>query len=116
MNRLLGILLVVLAAYQATAAGLDKNGNSLDDVWEALYGALPPNDDPDGDGFTNAQESAAGTNPFDPLSHPSPIAITPWLQSLARFNWDAVAGKRYHILSRTNAVSGEWTTNMTLLP
>ena len=60
-------------AISVGAAGLDRNNNGLNDIWELAYGAgaLLPNGDADGDGFTNAQESAAGTNPFDANSHPN---------------------------------------------
>jgi len=45
----------------------DANSNGLIDYWENFYGAqnLNPQDDTDGDGRTNAQEAAAGTDPFD---------------------------------------------------
>jgi hypothetical protein len=44
----------------------DANGDGMDDAWEYHYfGTLnvDPNADPDGDGLTNAQEYAAGTDP-----------------------------------------------------
>jgi Cys-rich repeat protein/parallel beta-helix repeat protein len=34
----------------------DSNNNGIPDVWENRYGALNPNEDPDGDGLTNFNE------------------------------------------------------------
>ena len=53
-------------------AVVDGNGNGQSDVWEMIFGAtnLAPNADADGDGFSNAAESIAGTNPFDANSYP----------------------------------------------
>ncbi len=51
---------------------IDQNTNGASDLWEKQYnngGLLTDLDlqaDPDGDGWTNVQEAAAGTNPFDP--------------------------------------------------
>jgi hypothetical protein len=49
-------------------AGLrtDSNKDGLPDAWEAQYGISDPNADEDGDGLTNAQEYALGTNPLIP--------------------------------------------------
>ena len=48
-------------------AGVDTDGDGLDDDWETQFGTDPNvNDaaaDPDGDGFTNAQERANNTHP-----------------------------------------------------
>lgn len=117
MKRFLSLALTFSLCNCLHAAGLDRNGNSLNDAWELLYGNLPANADPDGDGYTNAQESAAGTNPNDPGSRPPRLAISPLPDSLARFDWDSVAGKRYRLLSRPTVDSGAWNTNTsTTLP
>lgn len=50
----------------------DLDGNGLSDAWElwaGVSGLIAAADD-DGDGFTNLQESIAGTDPTDPDSHP----------------------------------------------
>ena len=77
MNRALsrGILIYALCVLPASAI-LDTNSNGLSDLWERAYhgGELfpidvypyRPGDDPDSDGWTNEQEAAAGTDPFDP--------------------------------------------------
>ena len=117
MVKILAIAwLLALLPFHASAAGLDRNGNSLNDVWELLYnaGTLPPFVDTDGDGYTNAQESAAGTNPRDALSRPA-LRIVPWPPELVRFSWDSFAGKRYRLLSRTDVALGGWETNATLI-
>jgi len=51
----------------AGVVGEDFNNNSLSDAWESLVGSfgLASTGDPDGDGFTNLQESIAGTDPLN---------------------------------------------------
>jgi hypothetical protein len=65
----LGVLFLAPAGF----AVVDTNTNGLSDLWENRYnnGDLFPETfdsqaDPDSDGWTNAQEAAAGTDPFDP--------------------------------------------------
>jgi len=55
-----------------TAWALDENSNGLSDVWEQRFNAsaLLPEDDEDGDGFSNFQECVAGTDPFDAEDKP----------------------------------------------
>lgn len=97
----------------APAAGLDGNGNGLDDVWEMLFpgGPLVPGEDVDGDGFTNAEESAAGTDPRSAGSHPARLRIGALPPYVMEFRWDTVVGKRYRLLSRPDVASGPWITN-----
>jgi len=60
----------VLAAGPVPA--LDRNGNQQSDIWESVFAAagLAPGSDADGDGCSNRDESAAGTDPFDATSFP----------------------------------------------
>lgn len=51
----------------------DSDADGLPDLWEQFHFLSETNgatSDPDGDGFGNALEYAAGTNPADPLSNP----------------------------------------------
>jgi hypothetical protein len=64
--------LLAISTFSAYAI-LDTNDNELSDVWERAYNngqlfgpSFDPQADADGDGWTNSQEAAAGTNPFDP--------------------------------------------------
>ncbi|MGB0371321.1 MAG: hypothetical protein ACPGN3_08210 [Opitutales bacterium] len=47
-------------------SAIDLNNDGMCDVWESRYraGALLPDDDEDQDGWTNLDESKAGTDPF----------------------------------------------------
>lgn len=81
--------LCLLAAPNA-AALIDTNNNGISDLWEKPHngGALfnpenpahLPTADPDGDGWSNLLEAAAGTDPFDPT--PPAGFLTPSLQFL----------------------------------
>ncbi len=50
---------------------VDENANGASDIWEKnhndgqLFTAYDPTADPDGDGWTNAREAIAGTDPFN---------------------------------------------------
>lgn len=77
MKRFLLPALIAALTTQAKAQ-IDTNSNGLSDLWEKAFndGQLfspanpdhPPTADPDGDGWTNLQEAAAGTDPFDAKS------------------------------------------------
>lgn len=77
MKRVLSLASLISAlGVLPASAFLDTNSNGLSDLWERAYNGgnlfpidvfpYRPGDDPDGDGWTNEQEAAAGTNPFDP--------------------------------------------------
>ncbi len=75
MKRLFLPCLISAILAPAAHALIDTNGNGLSDIWERNYNnnqlfaptnpAHAPGADPDGDGWTNLQESVAGTNPFN---------------------------------------------------
>ena len=69
------IVALLFYPFPAALAQLDLSPNGMSDVWERHFnnGQLfdptdpdhHPHADPDGDGWTNLQESIAGTDPFD---------------------------------------------------
>jgi hypothetical protein len=72
-----------------------------------------PGADPDGDGFTNGSEFAAGTNPLDPASVLRLFQVT-FNASQATLGWQSVASKRYILESASNA-NGPWTDAASIL-
>ncbi len=88
---------------------IDQNANQQNDVWEMLYNAsgLAAGTDTDGDKFSNAAESIAGTNPFDPLSYPAidGLHVQPGHVTNAFYSQ---AGKKYTLQAATTL--GGWQT------
>ena len=80
------------------AQALDNNSNQQSDIWEIHYGALnlPAIGDADHDGFSNALESVAGTNPLDPTSYPI-TELAPGVAGEVNMIWPSEAGKSYGI-------------------
>lgn len=99
----IAIALAIAAAPWAGRA-VDLNSNQQSDVWEQHFGAtgLTASADADSDGVNNAGESAAGTNPFDPLSVPRLFANS------TNIYWNSVTGKLYRVQASTNLLAG-WT-------
>jgi hypothetical protein len=128
---LAGILCLLLTT--PVRAILDTNENNLSDPWEEQYNSgelfpanFDPNADDDTDGWTNAQEAAAGTTPRDPnppdgLVRPdilhvpavfdppdgngTPVLITPEAVTLA---WPTLVGKQYTQLFSPDLAESSW--------
>lgn len=96
----------LLSQHLPLQAQIDDSGNGLSDVWENAHViGLDPDEDSDGDSFTNRQEAAAGTDPLDPNSHPriSSLSQNPPDEFLK--SWPTVAGIHYQpMVSRDLAV------------
>jgi sialidase-1 len=75
---------------------LDADNDGMPDAWETLHGLNAAlNDsaaDPDGDGFSNSEEQAAGT---DPLNAASALSITSL--SGGALTWRSIPGRSYRI-------------------
>ena len=94
MKRLTLLLLFVVRLAHA----YDANTNQQSDIWEIAYGVsgLGPTADADGDGFSNAIESLAGTNPLDGADFPK-SDLTPGIPGQVLLSWPSQAGKRYQL-------------------
>ena len=105
------VLILGLCAFPASAI-LDTNENGLSDPWERaynsgdLFSSINPLADEDGDGWTNEQEAAAGTSPFDAnapdgivrpqTNHiPEVLGVSP---EVIQVTWPQIPGKVYTLL------------------
>ncbi|MFN0129591.1 MAG: DUF1800 family protein [Verrucomicrobiales bacterium] len=104
----IGWLLVAGRAGAASYYGLDQNGNGISDLFEMRHpGMGGAEGDPDGDGVTNVEEAAAGTNPVDGKSRLMFEAVG--LESNeVRAQWAGVAGKRYQLQASSGLGDGGW--------
>ncbi|MDQ8189950.1 DUF1800 family protein [Roseibacillus persicicus] len=85
----------------------DLDNNGLPDVWEAAFHAtgLQADGDDDNDGYRNAEEASAGTDPLDANSHPFlDLART---ESGFRLSWPRVPGKNQTLQSSPNLLNWE---------
>ncbi len=90
---------VRLQDYNTWAMGYFSNLSSPD---------AQPGADPDGDGLTNAQELAAGTNPLDPLSALKAVTLQPTPTGGFTITWKSVSGKTYVIEKATDNQLQNW--------
>ena len=105
-TRYLALPAVWIGLAVTTSAQVDRNTNGVSDVWEAAYGwNLPPGDDPDGDGFTNAEEARAGTNPFLAASFPRSTLFTMLANDRARVQFQTVPGMAYQVEATTDLMT-----------
>lgn len=130
---LLTALGTVLLAPTATAI-VDTNHNGLSDLWETTYSdnhklfgdTFDPQADADADGWTNAQEAAAGTDPFDPnppdgLVRPETAHIPaspgkpdengipgPDTPEAVKVTWPTLVGKQYTLLFSPDLLAESW--------
>lgn len=93
----------------ATDLAGDTDGDGLPDWWEQDHfggrSAAGAQDDPDGDGFINHHEWAAGTDPWNAGSR---LFVWPirHAQGADVVRWQSVPDKRYALMVRTNLISG----------
>ncbi len=90
-----------LFAAPVTLPAEDADGNRLADTWEKQYWSSSGaggdySADPDGDGFTNAQEAIAGT---DPTSAASALRMLPAVGQPGHLElrWQSVPGRLYRV-------------------
>jgi len=97
-----------MALVTVPCSALDLDSNRFPDVWETRYNAssLNPDEDSDGDGFTNAEEALAGTNPFDPASK---LAVSFLLANgTGTLDFPTQPGKEYQLLA-ADVPTGSWS-------
>ncbi|MDB6078989.1 MAG: hypothetical protein JWO82_2736, partial [Akkermansiaceae bacterium] len=95
----------------ALAAGvLEPGPNGLGGIWDARYHAssLAAADDTDGDGFSNAAEAAAGTDPFDAVSHPA-LKIVSFTAADITLEAATQPGKNYRLTTAASLGAADWT-------
>ena len=89
----------------AGITGQDINGNGLNDAWEMWSGRFDINgtEDSDGDGMTNAEESIAGTNPFDAMSRLWCTSLPSGSNMVVR--WPRTLEKQHYILESPDLIN-----------
>ena len=127
----LSVLICALCALPISAI-IDTNTNGISDLWEQTFNngqlfdaSFLPGDDPDHDGWTNEQEAAAGTDPFDPKSpngfvQPQTVVLNDaWLDldgdgidefypKVVSVTWPTIPGKQYTLLCSADLSLGSW--------
>ncbi len=111
--------------YTSPAVSLDTDNDGLPDAWETEHFANWPapgqpdplrfdgNDDPDGDGRTNAEEWLFGTNP---TSGSSSFGLAGFSKSASAvtFSFPAIPSRTYHIYHSTSLSAESWQLVETL--
>jgi len=131
MNRLFLCSFLLMLSSRPASAILDTNNNGLSDVWERIYNngdlfpsSFDPLGDDDSDGWTNAEEAVAGTDPEssaspDGLVRPE-VAILhdvsldldnngiEFYAEVATITWPVIAGKLYTLLYSPDMTEDSW--------
>lgn len=117
---------VLAASFLATTSSfaiVDRDHDGMSDLWESSVGLSPtdngstnplesPDADPDGDGWTNIQESQAGTDPFS--ANPpdgilqTHIAQNPSVPGVFVISWPTKSGKEYTLLVSPDLSEWNW--------
>ncbi|MEQ1752198.1 MAG: thrombospondin type 3 repeat-containing protein, partial [Prosthecobacter sp.] len=104
------LTLLISLCLTLAAHALDQNSNQQSDIWEIQYGALSLTAiaDTDHDGFTNAMESIAGTNPLDSNSYPK-LGMAAGLPGQVDLMWPSEIGKSYGIYGSPDLNAANFT-------
>jgi uncharacterized protein (DUF1800 family) len=100
-----GLLLFLTTA---SLPGADENDDGLPDIWQENFRAtnLSPDEDSDGDGYSNAREALAGTDPFSTSHHPAlgPFLIAPGGDPMA-LTFPTEVAKSYQLAASPNVAA-----------
>lgn len=92
----------------------DNNYDGLDDRFQRAHfqpytrSEAAPLADPDDDGFPNAREASAETDPTDPRSLSFNIVEVDLSADGARVTWESAPGKAYRLESKASVEQSEW--------
>ena len=112
-----GLAILSLGSVEPVA---DSDKDGMPDAWEQqiidisastngpirTFADVLPQDDFDGDGFSNYQEYLAGTSPIDAGSVFALLSMTASLGKQATVSWHSIIGKQYTVYKSTNLLSG----------
>ena len=97
--------------FVARLGGVDSDHDGLDDDWEvAFFGDLSRSGagDFDGDGYTDAQEFVAGTDPKNNGSVLRAMTVSGINSGVVTILWNSVPGKTYRIQFKDDLKSTGW--------